>query len=155
VGRLDLLDDPLTPWTDPRGLSAGGYGAVDIALRNPSVFGTAECWSGYFTPLRDGPFREATSATLAANDPVSLARTEAPRLRAAGLRFFVSTGPLHSHRILPTSTRAFAKELRRLGLDVAYRSFPGKREEWRNQLDAGLGWALARQTVGRVSTYQP
>jgi enterochelin esterase-like enzyme len=162
------LLDTVVPWADstfstirsPRGrilagLSAGGYGAVDIALRNPSVFGTAESWSGYFTPLRDGPFREATSATLAANDPVSLARTEAPRLRAAGLRFFVSTGPLHSHRILPTSTRAFAKELRRLGLDVVYRSFPGKREEWRNQLDAGLGWALARQTVGRVSTYQP
>jgi enterochelin esterase-like enzyme len=149
------LVDVVVPWTDstfstirsPRGrilagLSAGGYGAVDIALRHPAVFGTAESWSGYFTPLRDGPFREATAATLAANDPVSRARVEAPRLRAGGMRFFVSTGPFHSHQILPSSTRAFAGELRRLGLDVAYRSFPEKQGEWRNQLDAGLEWAL-------------
>jgi enterochelin esterase-like enzyme len=145
----------VVPWTDstfstirsPRGrivagLSAGGYGAVDIALRNPSVFGTAESWSGYFTPLRDGPFREATAATLTANDPVALARMEAPRLRAGRMRFFVSTGPYHSHWILPSSTRAFAAELRRLGIDVAYRFFPEKQGEWRAQLDAGLGWAL-------------
>ena len=150
----ELLDS-VVPWTDstfstipsPRGrilagLSAGGYGAVDIALRNPSVFGTAESWSGYFTPLRDGPFREATAATLAAHDPVALARAEAPRLRTAGMRFFVSSGPYHSHWILPSSTRAFAAELRRLGIDVAYRAFPEKRGEWRAQLDAGLGWAL-------------
>ena len=151
------LLDVVVPWTDstfstihsPRGrivagLSAGGFGAVDIALRNPSVFGTAESWSGYFTPLRDGPFREAKAATLAANDPVALVRSEAPALRAGGIRFFVSTGPYHSHWILPSGTRAFASELRRLGVDVAYRAFSDSRGEWRAQLDAGLGWALAR-----------
>jgi enterochelin esterase-like enzyme len=151
------LLDVVVPWADSTfstirsphgrivaGLSAGGYGAVDIALRNPTVFGTAESWSGYFTPLRDGPFREATAATLAANDPVALARAEAPTLRAGGMRFFVSTGPYHSHWILPSSTQAFASELRRLGVDVAYRAFLDKQGEWRAQLDAGLGWALAR-----------
>jgi len=150
----ELLDD-VVPWTDstfrtnasPRGrviagLSAGGYGAVDIALRNPGVFGTAESWSGYFTPLRDGPFRRATAATLAANDPVSLVRAEAAQLRARGARFFVSTGPFHSARILPGTTLAFAHELRLLGVTVAYRAFPDRQGEWRNQLDAGLGWAL-------------
>lgn len=149
------LVDRVVPWVDSRlptiatargrvlaGLSAGGYGAIDIALRNPTLFGTAESWSGYFTPLHDGPFRSATSATLAANDPVSLARAEASQLKADGARFFVSTGPYHSRRILPGSTLAFATELRSLGLTVAYRSFPDKRHEWRNQLDAGLDWAL-------------
>jgi enterochelin esterase-like enzyme len=149
------LLDTVVPWADstfstirsPRGrilagLSAGGFGAVDIALRNPTVFGTAESWSGYFKPLRDGPFRKATLATLGANDPVALVRSEAPELRSAGIRFFVSTGPYHSHQILPSTTRAFASELRRLGLDVAYRAFPEKKGEWRDQLDAGIGWAL-------------
>ena len=41
------------------GLSAGGFGAVDIALRHPGLFGAIEAWSAYFSPLRDGPFRHA------------------------------------------------------------------------------------------------
>ncbi len=40
------------------GLSAGGFGAVYIALRHPGVFGSVESWSGYFHPLRDGPFKQ-------------------------------------------------------------------------------------------------
>jgi enterochelin esterase-like enzyme len=125
------------------GLSAGGYGAVDIAIRHPTMFGTAESWSGYFTPLRDGPFRRADAATLAAHDPVELVRSEASELRARRVRFFVSTGPAHSHWIRPASTLAFASELRALGIPVAYRSFATVAGEWRDQLDAGLGWALA------------
>src|SRR5438067_2115693 len=31
------------------GLSAGGYGAVDIGLRHLRMFGTLEAWSGSFT----------------------------------------------------------------------------------------------------------
>jgi enterochelin esterase-like enzyme len=149
--------DRVVPWVDstfstvasPRGrviagLSAGGFGAIDIALRNPATFGTAEAWSGYFEPLPDGPFKDAARTVLAANDPVSLVRARAPQLRADGVRFFLSTGPFHSARILPSSTLAFAKEVRRLGLTATYRSFPGKKGEWRDQLDAGLGWAMAR-----------
>src|SRR5205085_1883013 len=70
------------------GLSAGGYGAFDIALHHPNVFGAVESWSGYFTPLHDGPFKHADDATLAANDPSLLAAREARRLRATGIRFF-------------------------------------------------------------------
>jgi enterochelin esterase-like enzyme len=150
------LLDRVVPWVDstfstvasPRGrviagLSAGGFGAIDIALRNPGVFGTAESWSGYFSPLPDGPFKHAAPTVLAANDPVTLVQAEAPQLRADGLRFFLSTGPLHSHRIRPSGTLAFARELRALGLTAAYRSFPSKKGEWRDQLDAGLDWAMA------------
>ncbi|TML84864.1 MAG: hypothetical protein E6G08_15465 [Actinobacteria bacterium] len=52
------------------GLCAGGYGAVDIGLRHPGLFGTLESWEGYFAPVfHDGPFVHATPATLAAHDP--------------------------------------------------------------------------------------
>jgi S-formylglutathione hydrolase FrmB len=125
------------------GLSAGGYGAVDIALRNPNVFGAVEAWSGYFKPLHDGPFKHATAPVLAANDPTLLARREAARLRAAGMRFFVSTGPFHSHWIPRGTSRRFADELERLGLSTTYRAFSNRRGEWREQLDAGLDWAFA------------
>jgi enterochelin esterase-like enzyme len=147
--------DVVVPWVDSHlpaidtaggrviaGLSAGGFGAMDITLRNPGLFGTAESWSGYFDPLRDGPFAHASAPELAANDPVLLARSEAADLRARGLRFFVSTGPVHSAQISPASSQAFAAELRRLGVKVAYRSYPELQGEWRDQLDAGLTWAL-------------
>ena len=125
------------------GLSAGGYGAIDIALRHPTLFGTAESWSGYFDPLLDGPFTHADPQTLAAHDPTKLIRLEAAALRRAGVRFFISTGPLHSHQIDPASSIAFGQELRGLGLPVESRSYPSKKGEWRDQLDTGLRFALA------------
>jgi enterochelin esterase-like enzyme len=149
------LVDRLVPWVDahlptiasPRGrivagLSAGGFGAVNAALRHPGLFGTVESWSGYFVPLRDGPFKHAGKATLAANNPTRLARAEAAELRRRGVRFFLSTGPFHSHWFTPVDTLAFADELRDLGVNVKLRVFVEEKGEWRNQLAAGLVWAL-------------
>jgi enterochelin esterase-like enzyme len=150
----ELVDD-VVPWIDSHlptirsadgrviaGLSAGGFGAVNILLRHPGLFGTAESWSGYFTPLHDGPFKNATLETLSLNDPVALARSEAARLRAAHARFFLSTGPFHSHWINPADTRSFASELSSLGVTSDYRYFPTLAGEWSSQLAAGLTWAL-------------
>jgi enterochelin esterase-like enzyme len=144
---LPWVDDSLPTIAAPAGrviagLSAGGYGAFDIALRHPDVFGAVESWSGYFTPLHDGAFKHADASTLAANDPTLLARREAPALRAAGTRFFVSTGPVHSHWIPRGTSQRFADELRRLGLDTTYRAFADRKAEWREQLDTGLEWAF-------------
>ena len=104
------LVDQTIPWVDANlptigtaggrviaGLSAGGYGAIDIALRHPELFGAAESWSGYFVPLHDGPFRRAGPAVLAAHDPTELVERDRVQLRRSGLRFFVSSGPSHSH----------------------------------------------------------
>jgi len=149
------LVDEIVPWVDANlptihspagrvvaGLSAGGFGATDIALRNPGLFGVVESWSGYFTPLRDGPFTHAGAATLAANDPMLLARSRAKALREEGTRFFVSTGPYHSHLFLPAQTVQFAAELRSLRTPVRLWRYPRVQGEWRAQLDAGLDWAL-------------
>jgi enterochelin esterase-like enzyme len=150
------LVDRIVPWVDAHlptiasphgrllgGLSAGGFGAVDIALRHPRVFGTTESWSGYFTPLRDGPFKDASTATLDANDPTLLARGDAAALRRDGMRFFLSTGPGHSHWFTPAQTLAFARELRSLRLPFELRTYAAAKGEWRAQVDAGLTWALA------------
>lgn len=143
----------VVPWADaalptlPRaadrvlaGISAGGFGAADIALRNPGVFGTVESWSGYFAPLRDGPFKHATRAELAANDPRLLARHAPPR----AMRFFLSTGPFHSHWFRPAQTVDFARELSRLGVTVRLLHLRIAKGEYTAQLAAGLAWALAR-----------
>jgi enterochelin esterase-like enzyme len=145
----------IVPWVDANlptpadardrtiaGLSAGGFGAVDIALRHPRLFDTVESWSGYFRPLRDGPFKNATRALLAANDPTVLARTEARLLRTEGVRFFLSTGPAHSHWFKPQQTVDFMRELRSLGLPVSYHLYSSPKHEYGTQLDVGLVYAL-------------
>jgi enterochelin esterase-like enzyme len=141
----------LVPWVDAHlatiptaaarvlaGLSAGGFGAVDIGLRHPGMFGAIEAWSAYFTPLRDGPFKHASAQVLAANDPTRLVRDEAPVLRRDQTRFFLASGPFHSHWFRPTQTVAFMWELRSLRLPVRYHYYANAKGEWRDQLDTGL-----------------
>jgi len=152
------LVDEVVPFVDARlatdstpqgrvlaGLSAGGFGAVYIALRHPDVFGTVESWSGYFHPLRDGPFKHDTTAQLRANDPRLIVERAGPALRKNGTRFFLSSGPAHSHWFKPAETRAFAEALRRLRLPVRTMFTLRLAGEWRAQFDAGLTWALGRQ----------
>lgn len=101
-----------------------------------------ESRSGYFTPLHDGRFKGAPRAVLAAHDPTQLVRAGVPLLRRYPTRFYLSTGPPHSHWAKPAQTIAFGNELRELGAHYTLRVFPHKQGEWRDQLDDGLGWAL-------------
>lgn len=151
----DGLVERTVPWVDANlptipaaagrviaGLSAGGFGAIDIALRHPDLFGATESWSGYFKPLHDGPFKGASPSVLAAHDPSHLVRQEHAALERRGLRFFVSSGPSHSHWFRESATVSFAHELKALVLPVKLELFPTLRGEWRDQLDAGLAWAF-------------
>jgi len=155
----NALVDQIVPWIDARlpteanaagrviaGLSAGGYGAVDIGLRHPSLFKTVESWGGYFTPVLDGPFKHATRAVLAAHDPTRIVEVEQLRLVDDQTRFFLSTGPPHSRWAPPAATIDYAGRLRALGLPYTLRIYPNKQGEWRNQLDDGLRWALPPPT---------
>jgi len=142
----DYVVDDVVPWTETNlpalpgarnraleGLSAGGYGAVDIGLRHPGVFGTLGSWAGYFAAVfDDGPFVGASQADLDAHDPTLLVRKEAPALRRSGVRFYISAGGNHAAVLAKWST-AFAAELRGLQLPV---------ELWRLPVvDAGHFWS--------------
>ena len=145
---VPFVDAHLATDASPRarviaGLSAGGFGAADIGIRNHGVFGSVISWSGYFHPLHDGPFKHATKSELAANDPQTLVVSDASRLRAAGMRFFLSTGPYHSHWFKPAETIAFAQELKKLGLPVQTFVTGQTKGEWIAQVDAGLDWAFS------------
>lgn len=134
------------------GLSAGGYGAADIGMRHPELFGAVESWSGYFRPLHDGPFKHADASELAANDPTRLAGDDRSTLARAGTRFFISSGPAHSHWFRPGESVAFAHELTRLRLPVTLRLFADRRGEWRAQFDAGLAWAFPAPPLPSLRT---
>jgi hypothetical protein len=148
----DYLVHRVIPWVDAHlavsqdrtiaGLSAGGYGAVDIALRHPMLFRRVESWGGYFVPFRDGPLRRAQPRELEAHDPDLLAHAEAPLLRRLGVRFFVSSGPGHG-RIAKAATVRFAGLLRTLRLPYRLELLREKRDAWERQLVDGLAWAEA------------
>ena len=124
------------------GLSAGGYGAVDVGLRHPTMFGRLESWGGYFEPFRDGTLARAGRTALARNDPQLVARDEAPLLRRLGVRFYLSSGPGHG-KVQPRDTVRFARELGRLGLPYGVTLLRDGRHQWERQLAAGLRWAAA------------
>jgi enterochelin esterase-like enzyme len=125
------------------GLSAGGYGALDIGLRHPRLFGTLEAWSGYFRPLRDGPLRHLDARGLAAHDPSQLAAREAPLLHRLGTRFYLSCGT--DDRPTAALTVGFAAELARLRLPYRLNLAAGGHDGrfWRAQLPNALRYALA------------
>ena len=114
--------DDVVPWvdehlpTDPArraigGLSAGGFGAVDIGLRHLGMFGTLESWGGYFQPFRDGPFAHATAEQLDAHDPAWLVSREATRIRHDHVRIFISTGESGHGPVKARWTFQFGSEL--------------------------------------------
>ena len=127
------------------GLSAGGYGAVDIALRHPGVFGTVESWSGYFSAPHDGSLAHASALALAAHDPSLLVRGQAPTLRSAAVRFYLTAG-VHDREALP-QTRRYVRELRRLGLRPTLRITPGGHTtgSWRAGLRRALAFAFGHR----------
>jgi enterochelin esterase-like enzyme len=120
------------------GLSAGGYGALDIGLRNPLLFGTLESWSGSFRAPHDGSLAHADAAERAANDPTLLVRGRAALLRRLGTRFFLSAGT--HDRVDVRAADAYARLLRALRLPVTVSLAPGGHSgrEWRGQLTAAL-----------------
>ena len=125
------------------GLSAGAFGAVDIALRHPGIFGVAESWSGYFRPFRDGPLAQASAVELADHDPTVLVRREAALLRQQHVRFYLATGFNHGG-IFRRWTYEFARELHDLRLP--YRVWASKSPDGgkylRLQLPAALEFAF-------------
>jgi len=154
----DYVVEDVVPWVDGHlpvlpgarnraleGLSAGGYGAVDIGLRHPGMFGTLGAWAGYFAPVfDDGPFVGASKAYRTAHTPTLLVRKEAAALRAAGVRFYVSTGGNHG-AILSRWTTAFARELRTLRLPFELWRLPAAKRGhlWSATVPSALLYAAA------------
>lgn len=154
----DYLVRNVVPWADHHlpldpgrraqavaGLSAGGYGAVDIGLRHPRLFGTLESWSGSFAAPHDGSLRHASAAELAAHDPSLLVRREAPLLRALGTRFFLSAGTTHD-RAAARYARWFGAELASLRIPYRLVLHPGGHNGrfWSSQLVPALVYAAPR-----------
>jgi enterochelin esterase-like enzyme len=127
---------PTVPDRDHRviaGLSEGGYGAVDLALRHLDVFGGVQGWSGYYTETPTGPFAGASPSTLRAYSPSAYVGSLGPRIRRLGLRAYLYQGDSNRD---PQAVERFAQRLHAAGADVSYAFFPGGHDWrlWRRQM---------------------
>ena len=154
----DYLVHDVVPWVDQNlptiasargraleGLCAGGFGAVDVGLRHPGIFGTLGSFEGYFAPVfRDGPFARASNADLRAHNPSILLRRDAVALKRKAVRFYISAGGDHGH-VRQRWSVAFAHELRTLRLphELWVAPFAESRHFWRATLPSALSYAAA------------
>jgi enterochelin esterase-like enzyme len=122
------------------GFSAGGYGAINIALHHLADFANVQAWSGYFTQTRTGVFAHAGRAALAANSPLDAVTHLTRRLADYPLRAYLFTGrdDSSSRELLP-----MVRALRARGVRVAYRFDPGGHDwsVWYPRLDQMLDLA--------------
>ncbi len=141
IGRLDLADGALPRRAGHRGPLDGGYGAVNIALRHPSLFSVVESWSGYFTQTPTGPFAGATAAALRANSPAAYLHTLWSQLTADPihvLRYISRTEPLRSSRCLRGSPQLAGRPGRSAHVRRAHNF-----ALWSNHMALALGFAPA------------
>ena len=128
------------------GLSAGGYGAMHLALGHLGSFSVVESWSGYFHPTDPSGLRGLDLGSQRDNDSANV-HTQAKRLRAT-LR---SVPTLIAFYVGRADTRFEAEneqlnqELSRAGIRHVFRLYDGGHDQrlWGRYAPAWLGLALS------------
>jgi putative tributyrin esterase len=126
------------------GLSAGGYGAMNVGLRNLATFGAVESWSGYF---------EATdpSGTHKLNLGSPQANAAAAVPRGAGLKASVKAHPTliafyvgRQDDRFADDNESFDRALTREGVPHLFRTYAGGHALalWTGESKLWLGYAL-------------
>jgi S-formylglutathione hydrolase FrmB len=127
------------------GLSAGGYGAVLLALHHLGDFGVIESWSGYFHPTDPSGKRSldlgstAANARASAHALVGSLRAD-ERRRPTFLAFYVGSGD----RRFRAENEQFDAELRAAKIPHVFRLYTGGHESavWSAHAGDWLGLAL-------------
>lgn len=124
------------------GASTGGYGAVNLALRHPNVFGGGISCSGYFTATPYGWARpvwghHSTQAQLDADSPSVYVHGPSPRWQHTYI--FIGDG-LEERPPYPQQAAAFVGTLKAADIDYVYKRAPGKHswDLWRGLLRDAL-----------------
>jgi enterochelin esterase-like enzyme len=124
------------------GLSMGGYGAANIALRHLGTFSEFASWSGYFTQqlFHGPPFVGKYAARAAANSPALYVPRMHAELHRLPLRAFMYQG---THDDVPLRLMlGFARELRAAGghVQTAVYAGPHNWRLWHAHFTQVLAW---------------
>jgi enterochelin esterase-like enzyme len=109
------------------GLSEGGYGALNIGLHRPGEFGLLESWSGYMRAASKPAIFGYAPRVTAYNSPAVQASSVARQLRADHTYIWFYIG---SRDRLLAQNRAFAVELKTLGVAHHFFEVPGSSHSW-------------------------
>ncbi len=126
------------------GLSAGGYGAMNIGLRNLDQFGAVQSWSGYFVATNPAGTKVLDLGSEQANAAARVPRGTPLKARLRSLptqvAFYVG---LQDSRFL-TMNRQYDASLRRAGIGHIFHTYQGGHSFalWRSQAPTWLTWAL-------------
>jgi putative tributyrin esterase len=123
------------------GLSAGGYGAVVLALNHLSSFSVVESWSGYFRPT-DPSGTRVLPHTLAQSAHALLATLKADeRRRPTFFAFYVGS----EDKRFRAENEQLDDELRAAGIPHVFRIYPGAHEQsvWAAHAHVWLALALS------------
>lgn len=126
------------------GLSAGGYGAMNIGLRHLQEFGAVQSWSGYFVATDPGGNHVLDLGSPQANAAATVPHGQQLKSRLQSLptqiAFYVG---LEDGRFLEMN-RQFDAALTRTGITHIFRTYPGGHSGalWRGQAPTWLSWAL-------------
>lgn len=157
---VPAIDHQLRTVADPAaralaGMSAGGYCALNLGLRNRAVFGSIIDMSGFTHPTQNGGMtalfghRSDLAAVVAANSP----DLYAARLSASpSTRIYMICGTSDHSAI--TQMLRMRDTLQRRGIPVTWSSRPGGHTYgvWRPGLVAALSWLTTSQASPPPST---
>jgi enterochelin esterase-like enzyme len=126
------------------GLSAGGYGAMNIGLRNLRQFGAVQSWSGYFVATNPAGTKVlqlgSPQANAAAKVPRGTTLKAALRSQPTQIAFYV--GRQDSRFLI--MNRQYDASLSDTGIAHIFHTYPGGHSPtlWRSQAPTWLAWAL-------------
>jgi S-formylglutathione hydrolase FrmB len=134
------------------GLSAGGYGAMHLALQHLGAFSVVESWSGYFHPTDPTGLHSLDLGSQEGNDRADV-HAEVPRLRAklialpALIAFYVGKDDAR----FAAENQQLNQELSRAGVRHVFRRYSGGHDQrlWGSHAPAWLSLALQRLSQAR------
>ncbi len=134
------------------GLSAGGYGAFNIGLRNLKTFAAVESWSGYFVATDPSGYHTLTFPTPAAQRAAQV--PDGPGL-AGALKYYPSLLGFYVGNAddrFADVNQAFDTTLSKNRVPHVFRVYPGGHSGalWRAEAPAWLTMALTYLQSGRT-----
>ena len=132
------------------GLSAGGYGAMNIGLRNLATFGAVESWSGYFEATNPSGTQKLNLGSPQANAAAAVPRgadlKAAVKAHPALIAFYVG----RQDDRFADDNESFHRALSGEGIPHLFRTFPGGHvlTLWTSESKLWLGYALSALARG-------
>jgi enterochelin esterase-like enzyme len=132
------------------GLSAGGYGAMNIGLRNLATFGAVEAWSGYFEATDPSGNHKLDLGSPQANAAAAVPRgadlKAAVKAHPSLIAFYVG----RQDDRFADDNEGFDRALAREGIPHLFRTYPGGHSGalWTSESKLWLGYALGALARG-------